>query len=193
MQELIDSGADLNIVDSEGSSALIKTVKGQRVTFDLLLKAGAHVNIVDNKGDTALTIAATNVNVYMAKHLLKANCRINKMAGMLDNALTCHLKRCRPVHKNLTRLLYAAGEHLDEDNDINEFAVLELGGVRMQLKHICRHTIRKHLLNLDPHQHLFGRIPELGLPEIINQFLLHDESIEEIKESANYDTCSLEM
>ena len=160
LQELIKSGADLNSVNYEGSSALIITVERQRETFDHLLKAGANVNIVNSKGDTALTMAAVKANVYMAKHLLRANCRINKMVGMTQNALARHLNRYfQPVDQNLSRLLFAAGEVLDEDNDIGGLAVRELEGVRMQLKHICREAIRKHLLDLDSHQHLFGRIP----------------------------------
>ena len=139
LQELIKSGADLNRVDYEGSSALIITVERQRETFDHLLKAGANVNIVNSKGETALTMAAAKENVYMAKHL-RANCRINKMAGMTQNALSRHLNRYfQPVHKNFSRLLFAAGERLDKD-DLKDTlqSVLQLTDVKMQLKHLQR-------------------------------------------------------
>ena len=128
------------------------------------------MNILNNAGHTALTIAAVKRNVALAKRLLKANCRINKTSGMRQNALTCHLHHCQPVNRKLSRLLFAAGEIL-EDHDFKETMqdILQLTDVKMHLKHICRETIRRHLLELDPHQHLFGRIPERGLPEIVKK------------------------
>ena len=72
-------------------------------------------------------------------------------------------------------LLYAAGETLEgtEEEEIPEKLKFDL-----QLKHICREAIRKHLLKLDPHQHLFSRIPHLGLPESLNKYLLFYVSLE---------------
>ena len=50
---------------------------------------------------------------------------------------------------------------------------------QLQLKHICREAIRKHLLDLDPHQHLFGRIPKLGLPFALINYLLYGQSLDD--------------
>ena len=90
------------------------------------------------------------------------------------------MKHSQSVDENMSRLLFATGEILD-DYDLKEImqCLLELTDVKMQLKHICREAIRKHLLKLDPHQHLFSRIPLLGLPEMIKEYLLFDESLEE--------------
>ena len=49
----------------------------------------------------------------------------------------------------------------------------------LELKHICREAIRKHLLELDPHQHLFGRIPKLGLSSVLMNYLLYGESLDD--------------
>ena len=49
---------------------------------------------------------------------------------------------------------------------------------KFNLKHLCRMTIRKHLLDLDPHSHLFYRVIKLGLPYIITEYLLFNMSIE---------------
>ena len=70
--------------------------------------------------------------------------------------------------------------------------VLKFEDEKLDLKHICREAIRKHLLKLDPHQHLFGRVPRLGLSEAVNQYLLFntnldDEDNYEIFYSDNYD------
>ena len=179
---LLESGADVNTIDNRsGTSALMTAIcVEKRETFNQLLKAGADVNIVNNTGETVLTIAAVTGNLAVAKCLLKVSCRINKTAGMVQNALTSHLKQGQPVDRDLVSFLFAAGEIIDDDG-LNEMAqdVLELKEIRVQLKHICREAIRRHLLKLDPHQHLFHKIPELGLPEMIKHYLLYDESLKE--------------
>ena len=49
---------------------------------------------------------------------------------------------------------------------------------KFHLKHLCRMAIRKHLLKLDPHTHLFDRVPKLGLPFLLTDYLLFNMSIE---------------
>ena len=179
-QMLIESGADVNAQTKSGDSALMKaSANGYKECVTLLLEAGADVNAVNETGNIALTLAAVAGNVSVAKRLLKANCQINKLPGMIQNALTSYLEHGDTVDVDISRLLFAAGEILDEK--LNEMLqdVLHLKNEKMQLKHICREAIRKHLLDLHPHQHLFGRIPLLGLPESIKKYLLYDESIEE--------------
>ena len=68
---------------------------------------------------------------------------------------------CEPEVKETPVLLFAAGEK-DGFNLILKEIVAESG-----LKHKCRETIRKYFIDLDPHSHLFSRIPQLGLPSQI--------------------------
>ena len=76
-------------------------------------------------------------------------------------------------------LLYAAGETLD-GTDVDKIPEeLKFEEEKFQLKHICREAIRKHLLELDPHQHLFGRIPQLDLPSIVTEYLLFNQSLDD--------------
>ena len=63
----------------------------------------------------------------------------------------------RPVEHNLSATTVA------ESNEKEGYSSAP-PPFRLHLKHICREAIRKHLLNLDPHTHLFGRVPRLGLP-----------------------------
>ena len=42
------------------------------------------------------------------------------------------------------------------------------------LKHLCREAIRKKLIDLDPHTHLFDRIRQIGLPSIVAAYLLYN-------------------
>ena len=46
------------------------------------------------------------------------------------------------------------------------------------LAHLCRQAIRKHLIELDPHENLFSRIPKLGLPAVPNKYLLYNVSLD---------------
>ena len=44
----------------------------------------------------------------------------------------------------------------------------------ISLKHICREAIRKLLIEINPHGHLFDRVPRLGLPQLVSSYLLYD-------------------
>ena len=50
--------------------------------------------------------------------------------------------------------------------------------LKLCLKHLSREVIRKHLLKLDLHEHLFGRVPRLELPTSLTDFLLYGMSID---------------
>ena len=51
--------------------------------------------------------------------------------------------------------------------------------VALNLKHLCRETIRKHLLQLDPHENLFHRVPRLGLPALLQRYLLYNQTLDD--------------
>ena len=51
--------------------------------------------------------------------------------------------------------------------------------INLNLKHICREAIRKHLLDADPHSNLFGRIPRLGLSGCLTEYLLFKQSLDD--------------
>ena len=55
---LIESGADVNLVDNKGSIPLMYTEAISAKCVHLLIKAGADVNMANNEGDTALMIVA---------------------------------------------------------------------------------------------------------------------------------------
>ena len=57
--------------------------------------------------------------------------------------------------------------------------LLEMNQPGLNLKHLCRLAVRNHLLNLDPHTHLFYRVPKLQLPSAMTQYLLFELSIDE--------------
>ena len=201
----MEAGADVNRCTNDGITALMMaSYRCHYKCVDILLAAGADVNVTDNDGGNALPlpkdykfndygeyIECLNRYPRCIKRLLKAGMHINKLGkprGMkvqgtavasgwwIQNQLQEIPEESQ--FKNIAlMLLYVAGETLDgtEEEDIPE--VLKFEDEKLQLKHICREAIRKHLLKLDPHQHLFSRVPKMGLPSALNKYLLFNQSL----------------
>ena len=140
------------------------------------------MNATDNNGSTALNLTVDDYNDYyvdIVKRLLKAGIHVNRADKALDaNALGLILYGLNN-YEAAVLILYAAGETLDgtEEDKIPEELLFE--EEKLELKHICRETIRKHLLKLDVHSNLFGRIPKLGLPSIVTEYLLFNQSLDD--------------
>ena len=75
-------------------------------------------------------------------------------------------------------LLYAAGEFVNGLNIDKIPEILQHKEVKYRLKHMCREAIRKHLIDLNPHLHLFTRIPQLELPSPVTRYLLFYMSLD---------------
>ena len=148
----------MNIRAVSGESPLFATAKGSSTaknevnyveSVKLLLRSGARVNLLDQ------------LNFSVLSYLIKL--------------------RAQSIPKTMVLLLYAAGESLDgtttDDADDKSCVLDYLHKREICLKEFCRETIRKHLLNLDPHTHLFYRVPRLGLPTSLTQYLLFNISL----------------
>ena len=73
----------------------------------------------------------------------------------------------------LRKLLFAAGETFD--GRIPEgYEPLPEDPQDMSLKSKCRRMLRTHLLKLNANVNLFLRIPQLGLPTLLRDYLLYD-------------------
>ena len=62
----------------------------------------------------------------------------------------------------------------------------------LRLSHLCRTSIRKHLLQMS-NMNLFTRVPKLGLPKPLEKYLLFSELYDEDDDgfwSSDYDTSS---
>lgn len=70
---LIDRGADVNVKNNIGTTALMYAVKNGYIETKLLIDAGANINTQNYKGNTALIIAMDNNNIDIVKLLLSAN------------------------------------------------------------------------------------------------------------------------
>ena len=190
-QLLIDTGADVNSVDFFGTPVIVDAVlKCSDTELQILIDAGADVNAMDKEGNTPLIIASGSSvpgRVECVKLLLRSGARVNSFNNNKQNALYSHISKSKDLNKppdrTMVLLLYAAGETLDgitiDEDDDNISCVLDyLDKREINLKELCRETIRKHLLQLNLNQCFFNKIPQLGLPKPLAQYVLCNMSLD---------------
>ena len=174
---LLKAGADVNAIDNDDGNAL--RIQGRYVSAECymkdsykyplfikrLLRAGIHINrFTRSERRNALGLLLDHKFLYR-----NVNMNHPWFIGMKQSEIN---------DKAAILLLYSAGETL-EGTDVDKIPeVLQFEEEKLELKHICREAIRKHLLKVDPHQHLFGRVPRLKLPERITEYLLFNETLE---------------
>ena len=207
MKALLEAGAVVNKCKMRGEPAPILASRGGHYKcVDMLLKAGADVNERNHLGNNAL-LCFLKYNEYSqrqlkcTKKLLRGGIHINIIDTYIKNKSALEMvlqyrniqkQEDEENYRELVMLLYAAGEivndpvslchHSYQMSSYNMCDLLEglnFEEEKLKLKHICREAIRKHLLKLDPHLNLFGRIPRLGLPNALNMYLLFNVSLEE--------------
>ena len=155
--------------------------------MDALIELGVDVNATDDRGYTVLTtIAVTAFDHKIKEHFasvqkcLRAGAHVNKKNEDGETALK--LFKHSPLPKIFCKLLEAAGETKENNNKETESNTIGT------LKHLCREIIRKHLLGIRT-VNLFCRVPLLGLPSLLNQYILYDVSLDqEYTDESNTDT-----
>ena len=171
IQLLIKSGADVNIPNHQGETALISAVKhGRSQHADQFIKAGADVNY---QGSKLLLYASEQSSSTILKTLFRPGININE-----PNILTSYLGSSRGNEKKGIVLLLAAGGETIDKTKVQIPKYLKPRKIT-HLMHLCREVIREHLLELDPHTNLYGRVPRLGLPSLMTDYLLCDVSLDE--------------
>ncbi|RWS20464.1 E3 ubiquitin-protein ligase MIB2-like protein [Leptotrombidium deliense] len=79
VRKLITDGADLNVKDCDGNTAVHKAAEGNHVeVLNLLLEAGADKNVVNFMGNSALHIAISNMATESVKLLLNKGIEVNR-------------------------------------------------------------------------------------------------------------------
>ncbi len=95
IQEIIDSGVDLDFQDSLGLTLLIASAKkGNLNTVQQLVSNGARVNIKDNKNFCALYYATQSNHLDIVKYLLNNGAVLNDEIYM-----TAIYKNYKNIHK----------------------------------------------------------------------------------------------
>ena len=170
LELLIAAGADVN-TSCFGFTVLMKAAfGGYRECVHRLIKAGAAVNFCSSKGETALTQAFGSGHVNCMKLLLKSGADVNTLPPI--EIMMYHINSNSALGRKIFSLLKAAGEQIDE-----EIIRFEKQSDKC-LKHMCRNKITSHLIRINPHKNLFGRIPLLELPDQLVDYLLYYVSLE---------------
>ena len=154
VQKLIKAGADVNIRDFTGNTALIHIISGTEPR-----------RVMNNQMDRRLSCV---------KLLITAGADVNITNDSGLNALYVHL--VKEPDEQVVMLLFTAGTKTSGVSKVR-YCMREPEG--LELRHICRTRIRNHLLELDSQSHLFGRIPHLGLPGPLMRYLLYYMSLGE--------------
>ena len=140
---------------------------------------------------SSIKFHSSTLKISTIKILLRTGIKINLQHPNHDNTLTHYIVECKrwddPLNKDICMLLFAAGERVT--GPVVETGTYSIKAqvpeyllhkdLQMCLKHLCREAIRKHLLELDPHTHLFGRVPRLGLPSLLTEYLLYNQTLDD--------------
>ena len=194
---LINAGADVNARDSNGQCAISCAAEGNFVEgLKLLIEAAEKTDptrsYLPPLSDIEFDLRSLTTSTL--KLLLGIGFKINVPNQYNNNTLTYYIVQCKREHDRLSKyicmLLFAAGEIITGPivegtrlygdlvrADVPEYLFHK--DLRMCLKHLCREAIRKHLLKLDPHTHLFGRVTKLGLPKSLTTYLVYEMTLDD--------------
>ena len=192
---LMDAGADVNMAAVNGRTALMHAARDGNVnSVKLLIEAGTDVNatmcyhsLTSCYGVTALhhtayfRVGMVRCNqrdkIQCVRLLLRAGAMINMYDSRGNNALTWFFHYSKTHLEEHILLLLAAGEtlqvHKIRDNPLSCAAFTVKG---LNLAYICRTAIREHLLRMS-NVNLFCRVPRLGLPAALVDYLLYSISL----------------
>ena len=193
VKELLKAGADVNATDGVDTALMVACEEGNEVIVKMLLENGADVNFENSVGRTALYVAVTHGHtaykreksktkskdspnaVYygnspytnMVFLLLKAGAHLNETSSGL-NPCTAHLQPLHSVTPNIDilKMLSVANADLgDKDIDTDR---------NSSLKGLTRFCIRRYLKEIHPKINLYHIVSKLGLPFILQSYLLFD-------------------
>ena len=207
VQMLIKAGADMSMPTELIAMSSLALAEASQTCADLvklLIEAGADVNIPSVRG--GIFAFSSHATVNSARMLLRAGAKINVFDHNNINTLKRIIAENNPrtLSKVLCMLLFAAGETIDgitvEQRDCYGISKLYVPvpdfllhqDLRFCLKHLCREAMRKHLILLDRHTHLFRRVPRLGLPAALEQYLLYDMSLDGENDDHSTDECCID-
>ena len=184
MELLTEAGADANLADKTGRTALHKSVmyKDRDECVRQLIRAGADVNLPDSSGNPPLF--RSSFNISCARILLFAGARVNARNNLhqdifqyrsanrdyYDTGSTDELDD-PPANDRLTHLISVFANVQVSKRDVDDD---ESNENTLCLMKLCRKTIRRELIrNRQGFNFLSGFI-NLGLPAALLSYLLYD-------------------
>ena len=184
---LIGAGrADVNSTCSDKIPLVAAAKNGCYESVKVLIEAGADVNMTCSQtGNTALLESAVANQIDCVRLLLQSGAHVNIRNLRRRNALQSHIVHWKSPGKQVTVLLFTAGEmpFIAPKSYKPPYAIpipiidFAYRTNVLDLTDICRNVIRAHLIRIDPRLHLFDRIPKIGLPTLLVSYLLYDVSL----------------
>ncbi len=183
---LLDAGADVTLRDDLGRNFLFHAVASDDVTCVVMaLKAGVHINQWDTRGKSVLDYYI-ETQYSLLKFRLRLFAQILFIAGeKLDDFVVNRFIFCDYMYEEPE---VPFGQDPDEVvvNSNGDMKLLSCLGVTkrqdLSLLNLSRVTIRRLLIAIDPRRHLFDRVTQLGLPTLMEDYLLYGRSLERIEE-----------
>ena len=189
MKLLINSGASVNEGNVFTRSPLLEATFFNRTEcMKFLISAGAEVNFfsdyfVDFFCDIDIffspyCFAASQARLESVKILLSAGAYINTGFNSSEflNCLTLEIDDPNE-QTEMVEVLHASGQEIDPVYKKQIESYSPQLQEESTLKNLCRESIRKHLINLDKYSHLYNRIPRIGFPKSLKDYLLYNTSL----------------
>ncbi|KAK0067926.1 ankyrin repeat protein isoform X2 [Biomphalaria pfeifferi] len=99
VEAIIKSGADVNVKNSKGQTALMFAARAQRNdVLQKLLENEAQVDLLNDKNLTALSICIAENNIDGVKHLVQSGADVNLKTGKLQETALAQAKRLGSIH-----------------------------------------------------------------------------------------------
>ena len=170
---LLHAGADVNHVYNK-RALTITAESGYDRGISLLIDAGADVNQRDSAGRSTLFLAAIKRHIKCMKLLIKNGAHVAEVVK--------HHQWRMCYHQNVDKyqwILFAAGVDMSDLRKLYSQSIPAYPPEeQMNLMHLCREAIRNHLLQMSP-VNLFVQVPQLGLPNSLQKYLLYNVSLDD--------------
>ncbi|XP_055873372.1 putative ankyrin repeat protein RF_0381 [Biomphalaria glabrata] len=99
VEAIIKSGADVNVQNSKGQTALMFAARAHRNdVLQKLLENEAQVDLFNDKNLTALSICIAENNIDGVKHLVQSGADVNLKTGKLQETAFAQAKRLGSIH-----------------------------------------------------------------------------------------------
>ena len=172
---LLNAGADPN----KGTPVVKAASEGRDCLVQMLLNYGSDINGVDEMYGTVLLMGGWTENHNIVKIALKYNAKINLGQDKVDG-LYNYISWPQKINTNKAIMLMAAAGELFPFEDYDDVELPQIFvEVRddWRLKSLCRKALRKSVIANGTHENMFdaGRI--LGLPRILQDYLVFGMSM----------------
>ena len=163
----------MNVLNFNNQSALMRAALNKNLECrKLILQAGAKVREKDKNGFGTLPL-------YVVKNILWQKSNVDPgLITLLQAAGETKEGLSEEVIEQLRRIPYPTNLHNMTNQHCLQLARQYLqDGPSVCLKDICRQAIREHLLQMS-RVNLFLRVPHIGLPSLLTEYLLYYTSLQ---------------